>query len=51
MIPVVFLERMRNLLGADYDAFYNALMDEKSVHAVRRNSEKISKADFLSAFF
>ncbi|MBE6655415.1 MAG: hypothetical protein E7609_00895 [Ruminococcaceae bacterium] len=49
MIPVAFLQRMRTLLGDDYESFYNALMDEKNVHAVRHNPNKIEKESFLSA--
>lgn len=50
MIPSAFLERMRDILKGEYDSFYNALMDEKNVHAVRYNPEKITKEDFLSTF-
>ncbi len=49
MIPFAFLQRMRSLLGEDYEAFCNALMDEKSIHAVRYHADKIEKAAFLSA--
>lgn len=50
MIPSEFLARMRDILGEEYDSFYNAVMDEQNVHAVRYNPEKIEKKDVLSAF-
>lgn len=49
MIPSAFLERMSDLLGEDYESFYNALVDEKNVHAVRYNPEKINRKDFVVA--
>lgn len=49
MIPEAFLARMHLLLGEEYDAFYAALTSEKTVHAVRRNPEKLEREAFLSA--
>lgn len=50
MIPSEFLARMRDILGEEYEAFYNALIDEQNVHAVRYNPDKIEKQDFVVAF-
>ena len=50
MIPPLFLERMRLLLGDEYEKFCVALSEGESVHAVRYNPDKISKEAFLSTF-
>ena len=50
MIPPLFLERMRLLLGDEYEKFCVALSERESVHAVRHNPDKILKDEFLTAF-
>lgn len=46
MLPERFKERMREILGEEYEAFENAL-GESNVRAVRVNTTKISVPDFL----
>lgn len=48
MLPEKFKERMKNILGSDYEAFETAL-GEPNVRAVRINTTKISLKNFLSA--
>ncbi len=47
-LPEEFLERMRSLLGKDFDKFLEAFMKEP-VRALRVNTKKISVEDFLSS--
>ena len=49
MISEKFYDRMRELLGDDFDAF-RASLDEAPVRAVRINSSKISVSRFLEFF-
>ena len=44
-LPVEFQERMKTLLGSEYDDFLKSY-DEKSVRAFRVNTDKISLEDF-----
>ena len=44
-LPLEFQERMKNLLGAEYDNFINSYCD-KPVRAFRVNTDKISLEDF-----
>ncbi len=44
-LPLEFQERMKNLLGAEYEDFLKSY-DEKPVRAFRVNTDKISLADF-----
>ena len=46
MLPEGFKERMKNILGGDYEAFETAL-GEANVRAIRVNTTKISVNDFL----
>lgn len=46
MLPVEFENRMKKILGGDFDKFEAALR-EKPVRAFRVNTEKISEADFM----
>ena len=46
MLPIEFLNRMKDMLGEDYDAFERAL-GERSVRGIRVNTAKISVEDFL----
>ena len=46
MLPIEFTERMKNILGNDYDSFEQAL-GEENVRAIRVNTTKISVDDFL----
>ena len=47
MLPEIFLNRMKDMLGDEYDAFEAALADE-NVRAIRVNTTKISVEDFLN---
>lgn len=44
-LPLEYQERMKNLLGAEYEDFLKSY-DEKPVRAFRVNTDKISLADF-----
>ena len=41
-LPIAFAERMKQLLGAEYDAFLHALTEEHEVKGLRVNTHKIS---------
>ena len=45
-LPSLFEARMKELLGAEYDAFYAALTEEGEVKGLRVNQNKISAACF-----
>ena len=47
MIPEKFKERMKNMLGDEYETFEKAL-GEENVRAIRINTTKISVDDFLN---
>ena len=47
MLPEKFKDRMRSLLGAEYDSFIAALEDGEAVRGVRINSLKVDAADIL----
>ena len=47
MLPIEFTNRMRDLLGDDYDNFI-ASFDEAPVRSFRINTNKISEEDFLA---
>ena len=47
-LPVEFENRMKRLLGAEYDAFYHALCHEDAVKGLRVNSVKASVESFVS---
>ena len=47
VLPEKFAERMKDMLGEDFDAFMNAL-GESAVRAVRINETKIPTEDFLA---
>ncbi|MBQ7387412.1 MAG: NOL1/NOP2/sun family putative RNA methylase [Clostridia bacterium] len=49
MIDEKFYERMKNILGDDFESF-KASLDAPPVRAIRVNTTKISTADFLSLF-
>lgn len=46
-LPEEFKNRMRSLLGDEYGAFINAFEKEEAVRALRVNTLKISREDFL----
>ncbi len=48
-LPIAFEERMRSLLGAEYNAFYEALCSEDDVKALRVNTHKLGVKDFCVA--
>lgn len=45
-LPIEFENRMKRLLGAEYDAFYHALCHEDAVKGLRVNSVKVSPETF-----
>ncbi len=45
-LPIAFTERMKRLLGAEYEAFYTALCTEDAVKGLRVNTNKVSADDF-----
>lgn len=47
MLPIEFANRMKELLGDEYDKFI-ASFDESAVRSFRINTNKISEEDFLS---
>ncbi len=47
-LPIAFAERMKRLLGAEYEAFYTALCTEDAVKGLRVNTNKVS-AEVFSA--
>ena len=49
MLPEEFLNRMKRLLGDEYDAFLSALEDEKAVRGLRINPLKCNRENFLSS--
>ncbi len=46
MLPNAFCERMKELLGEEYDAFYRAMSEAAPVGAFRVNTVKLSVEDF-----
>ncbi|MBQ7347192.1 MAG: RNA methyltransferase [Clostridia bacterium] len=46
-LPQVFEKRMKQLLGAEYGAFYEALCTESAVKGLRVNRHKVSAETFL----
>ena len=46
MLPIAFCERMKELLGNEYNAFYHAMTEEAAVQAFRVNTVKYSVSDF-----
>lgn len=46
-LPIAFENRMKELLGAEYGAFYDALCTERAVKGLRVNRHKIDAARFL----
>ena len=47
-LPIAFAERMKRLLGTEYDAFYTALCTEDAVKGLRVNTNKVSADEFFS---
>ena len=47
-LPIAFAERMKTLLGAEYDAFYEAFCRESAVKGLRVNRAKVEADAFLS---
>lgn len=47
-LPIAFENRMKELLGAEYGAFYDALCRERAVKGLRVNRHKIGAQDFLA---
>ena len=47
-LPIEFENRMKRLLGAEYDAFYRALCYEDAVKGLRVNPVKVSVAEFAA---
>ena len=47
MLPQEFLDRMKMLLGNEYDNFLTAIEDEKAVRGLRINTLKCNKEAFL----
>ena len=47
MLPEKFKERMKNILGNEYDAFLRSLTNEKERKGIRINSLKTTAEDFL----
>lgn len=45
-LPAKFVERMKILLGTEYDAFYTALQNGESVKGIRINTQKIKSEEF-----
>lgn len=45
-LPIAFENRMKALLGAEYDAFYDALCHEDAVKGLRVNGHKVSSEVF-----
>ena len=45
-LPIAFAERMKRLLGTEYDAFYTALCTEDAVKGLRVNTNKVSADEF-----
>ncbi len=48
MLPQAFLARMEKLLGNEYPAFVQALLEGKAEHAFRVNTVKLTVSDFES---
>lgn len=46
-LPIEFSERMKRLLGTEYDAFLEALQSESDVKGLRVNMHKVSVETFL----
>ena len=46
-LPVAFAERMKALLGGEYDAFCNAICNEESVKGLRVNTYKTDISEFV----
>ncbi len=46
-LPIAFENRMKELLGAEYGAFYDALCGERAVKGLRVNRGKLDAAHFL----
>ena len=46
-LPIAFENRMKELLGAEYGAFYDALCGERAVKGLRVNRHKLDAACFL----
>ena len=46
-LPIAFAERMKRLLGAEYDAFFEALSRESAVKGLRVNTHKVSVDTFV----
>jgi len=46
-LPIAFENRMKELLGAEYGAFYDALCGERAVKGLRVNRYKLDAARFL----
>lgn len=49
MLPEKFKDRMRSLLGKDYDSFITALECDAAVRGVRVNSLKVSPCELVAA--
>lgn len=45
-LPTAFAERMKALLGDEYDRFYDAICNEDSVKGLRVNTHKLNIEDF-----
>ena len=45
-LPIAFENRMKRLLGTDYDAFLTALQKEDAVKGLRVNTAKVSVEEF-----
>ncbi len=50
MLSQDFLDRMQKLLGQEYGAFYAAISEKESVHALRYNQNKIEKETLCRCF-
>ncbi len=47
-LPIAFAERMKRLLGSEYDAFFDALNTERAVKGLRVNTHKVSVEAFVA---
>ena len=45
-LPIAFAERMKRLLGAEYDRFYETLCNEDTVKGLRVNTHKLAVDEF-----
>ncbi|MBQ9131236.1 MAG: hypothetical protein IJX62_02025 [Clostridia bacterium] len=45
-LPIAFENRMKNLLGKEYDAFLSAMLEETAVKGLRVNTNKVSVEEF-----